>query len=295
MPFVPGVAPVVADGMWSARDAGTNPPAMKTPKELVRQYFEAYDSGDRRKVEPLLCEDFIFTGPEDGYLGKQEFFDRCWPQPGSRYVHQLGNIFQIGNEYCVTYQCQPPTGESFHNTEFFLIQGNRIRQIEVPFDPGSPELTEGAGEVAEDPVLPPGEAGIRQLLEELATAWRDKKAEALAALHVPGAVLFDPAALDPAASGTLCGRGLADWFRAFKGRPDYQIHGLSVTAGEESGFCHYQVKLRGQSSASGALEFRWRVTLGCVKTPAGWRIAHSHTSAPAGLPDDPLKFRQGRQ
>lgn len=270
---------------------------MKTPKELVRQYFEAYDSGDRRKVEPLLCEDFIFTGPEDDYLGKQEFFDRCWPEPGSRHVHRLGNIFQIGNEYCVTYQCQPPVGDSFHNTEFFLIQGNRIRQIEVPFDPGSPDLTDAAAEVVEGPGIAPGEAGIRQLLEEIAKAWRDKNAGSLASLHLPGARLFDPAVIGQDSPTALRGQGAAEWFRAFKGRLDYQIHGLEITAGEESGFCHYQVHLRGQSVASGPLEFRWRVTLGCVKTPAGWRIAHSHTSLPAAaaLPEDPLKFRQGRQ
>ncbi|MDB6072256.1 MAG: hypothetical protein JWL81_3427 [Verrucomicrobiales bacterium] len=268
---------------------------MKTAKELVRQYFEAYDSGDRRKVEPLLCEDFIFTGPEDDYLGKQEFFDRCWPEPGSRYVHHLGNIFQIGNEYCVTYQCQPPVGDSFHNTEFFLIQGNRIRQIEVPFDPGSPDLTDAVADASEDPGMDPGEAGIRQLLEEMAKAWRDKNAGALAALYLPGARIFDPGETWPGEAADQGRRGAADWFRSFKGRPDYQISALEMTSGEESGFCHYHVRLRGQSTESGPLEFRWRVTLGCVKTPDGWRVAHSHTSIPAVLPDDPLKFRQGHQ
>jgi hypothetical protein len=41
-----------------------------------------------------------------------------------------------GNEAFVLYELEPATGAKFRNTEFFRIEGNKIREVEVYF--GSP-------------------------------------------------------------------------------------------------------------------------------------------------------------
>jgi ketosteroid isomerase-like protein len=53
--------------------------------DLVRRYFSAYENKDRKAVESLLTNDFVFTSLYDYRIDRETYFKRCWPAaPGTR-------------------------------------------------------------------------------------------------------------------------------------------------------------------------------------------------------------------
>ena len=56
--------------------------------ELIRKYFSAYENKDRKTVESLLSNDFVFTSPYDHRINRETYFKRCWPyRPAPAFVH----------------------------------------------------------------------------------------------------------------------------------------------------------------------------------------------------------------
>jgi len=47
--------------------------------ELICKYFSAYENKDRKAVESLLSNDFVFTSPYDYRIDRETYFKRCWP------------------------------------------------------------------------------------------------------------------------------------------------------------------------------------------------------------------------
>jgi ketosteroid isomerase-like protein len=47
--------------------------------DLIRKYFSAYENKDRKAVESLLTDDFVFTSPYDYRVDRETYFERCWP------------------------------------------------------------------------------------------------------------------------------------------------------------------------------------------------------------------------
>jgi ketosteroid isomerase-like protein len=111
----------------TGRDMGGN------KSDIIRVFFAAYLSNDRKLVEDSLTEDFRFTSPYDDEIDKATYFSRCWR--GSDWIerHTLEKIFAEGDEVFVTYQCVAKDGKSFRNTEFFTFNGDRVSRIEVYF------------------------------------------------------------------------------------------------------------------------------------------------------------------
>ena len=45
--------------------------------DLIRKYFSAYENKDRKAVESLLTNDFIFTSRYDHRIDRETYFTRC--------------------------------------------------------------------------------------------------------------------------------------------------------------------------------------------------------------------------
>jgi ketosteroid isomerase-like protein len=45
--------------------------------DLLRKYFSAFENKDRKAVESLLTNDFIFTSPYDYRIDRETYFKRC--------------------------------------------------------------------------------------------------------------------------------------------------------------------------------------------------------------------------
>jgi hypothetical protein len=45
---------------------------------LVRKYFSAYANKDRKAVDSLSTDDFVFTSPCDCRIDRETYFKRDW-------------------------------------------------------------------------------------------------------------------------------------------------------------------------------------------------------------------------
>jgi ketosteroid isomerase-like protein len=101
--------------------------------EIIRAIFAAYLSNDRKAVEDALTDDFRFTSPYDDEIDKATYFARCWRNTDWIERHELERIFVEGDEAFVTYKCVAKGGKNFRNTEFFSLEGDKIKRIDVYF------------------------------------------------------------------------------------------------------------------------------------------------------------------
>jgi ketosteroid isomerase-like protein len=101
--------------------------------DLIRKYFSAYENKDRKAVESLLSDDFVFTSPYDNRIDRETYFKRCWPYSEQSPTYEIVKVLEGDNEAFILYDCKTKTGGRSRNTEFFTIEGNKIREVEVYF------------------------------------------------------------------------------------------------------------------------------------------------------------------
>lgn len=84
-------------------------------------------------MENLLSDDFTFTSPFDDRIGKTTYFQRCWPNSHKIRFFQIETLCDNGSETFIRYECAIETGPKFRNMEYFRIEGDRIKEVEVYF------------------------------------------------------------------------------------------------------------------------------------------------------------------
>ena len=62
---------------------------MPTKSDLIRKYFAAYRTNDRKLMEDGLTDDFTFTSPYDDAIEKATYFERCWPNSERIREHEI--------------------------------------------------------------------------------------------------------------------------------------------------------------------------------------------------------------
>ncbi|MDB5100897.1 MAG: ketosteroid isomerase [Cyanobacteria bacterium RYN_339] len=102
-------------------------------EQLIRAVFQAYVAKDRAALEPLIAEPFSFTSPYDDHIDRATYFERCWPNSEHLQAFEFARIFVQGNQAYVTYVATRKDGTRFTNTEFFMVAGGQVTQVEVYF------------------------------------------------------------------------------------------------------------------------------------------------------------------
>lgn len=103
------------------------------PPDLIRKYYSSYESKDRKSLEDLLSDDFTFSSPLDDRISRTTYFQRCWPNSETISVFHIEKLFAKGDEAFVRYECERIAGPKFRNTEYFRIEGDKIKEVEVYF------------------------------------------------------------------------------------------------------------------------------------------------------------------
>lgn len=106
---------------------------MPTKSELIRGYFAAYATKDRKVMEGGLAEDFTFTSPYDDAIDRKTYFERCWPNSERIRKQEIERIFEQGDEAFATYRIVTTGGDEFRNTEFFRFRGDQLVHVDVYF------------------------------------------------------------------------------------------------------------------------------------------------------------------
>ncbi|GAC1436043.1 MAG: nuclear transport factor 2 family protein [Solirubrobacteraceae bacterium] len=101
--------------------------------QLARDVYGAYESGERRVVEALLSDDFMFFSPADPGIDRARYFERCWPNARTLAQFAFLRLVEVGEEVLVTYECTRTDGSRFCNTEVLTFAGAQIAKAEVYF------------------------------------------------------------------------------------------------------------------------------------------------------------------
>jgi ketosteroid isomerase-like protein len=96
--------------------------------DLLRKYFSAYENKDRKAVESLLTDDFVFTSPYDYRIDRETYFKRCWPYTEKSPTYGIEKLFEKGNEAFMLYNCKTKNGSNSRNTQFFTIEGKQDKR-----------------------------------------------------------------------------------------------------------------------------------------------------------------------
>jgi ketosteroid isomerase-like protein len=100
---------------------------------LARSLYGAYVSGDREVVENMLDEEFEFFSPADPGIGRDRYFERCWPNSERIESFHFDRLLAVGSEVFVTYESTRTDGSRFRNTEVLTFAGGKLRRAEVYF------------------------------------------------------------------------------------------------------------------------------------------------------------------
>ena len=101
--------------------------------QLARDAYRAYESSDRELIESLLADELTFYSPPDPGIGREQYFERCWPNAGMIESFDLVRLIEAGDEVIVTYESTKTDGNRFRNTEVLTFEGDKITQVEVYF------------------------------------------------------------------------------------------------------------------------------------------------------------------
>jgi ketosteroid isomerase-like protein len=118
------------------------PPANEAPamtaehmRRLIVSAYEAYETGDRAAIEDAIGPDFSFTSPYDDAIGREAYFERCWPVHEATESMQVERVMIEGDAAYVTYVTTNTAGQAFRNTEYLTFSGGKIASVEVYFGP----------------------------------------------------------------------------------------------------------------------------------------------------------------
>ena len=103
--------------------------------DVVREAYSAYENDDRGLIEGFLTDDFTFSSPQDPYLDREQYFERCWPNHELIKSIELLTMLEHDGEVFVTYVLEKTDGSRSRNTEYFVVEGDKIKSTDVYFGP----------------------------------------------------------------------------------------------------------------------------------------------------------------
>lgn len=106
---------------------------MEKSEQIVRQYFKAYEAGDRQMIEQLLSNDFRFSSPYDNRIDKNLYMKICWPPHANFSHYDFKTILSDGDDVMLRYECETEHFGRLKNAEYFRLKDGMIVEIVVYF------------------------------------------------------------------------------------------------------------------------------------------------------------------
>ena len=101
--------------------------------DIARQCYRAYETRDRKLLESVLADDFIFSSPRDDYIDRATYFARCWPNSDKMRKFTFEFLAEQGSEVVVRYVLELTDGSRFRNMETLRFAGDKIAAVDVYF------------------------------------------------------------------------------------------------------------------------------------------------------------------
>jgi ketosteroid isomerase-like protein len=124
------------------------------------------------------------------------------------------------------------------------------------------------------------EEEVRQRVESLALAIRNKNIEQLMWHYAPDVVVYDlQPPLDVRGSAAYR-RNFEKWFASMAGRISYEMLDLRISACDTHAMSHCLSHVTGARAGGGRADYWVRVTTGWRKIDGQWLVTHEHISMP---------------
>ena|SRR5689334_16550146 len=107
--------------------------AAKDLRAIARRYYRAFEKKDRAFVEDSLADGFTFTSPYDDHIGRDTYFERCWPNSERLKKFTFETVMARGDTVFVLYECETKDGARFRNAEYMTFADGRLKSVEVFF------------------------------------------------------------------------------------------------------------------------------------------------------------------
>jgi ketosteroid isomerase-like protein len=103
--------------------------------DVVRRAYSAYENHDRDLIEDVIADDYTFSSPPDPHLDRKQYFERCWPNHETITGFRFLKILEHDGEVFVTYELEHTDGSRGRNTEYHVVEGDKIKRTDVYFGP----------------------------------------------------------------------------------------------------------------------------------------------------------------
>ena len=72
--------------------------------DLVRKYYSCYETKDRKTLEQLLSDDFVFDSPVDDHIDRTTYFRKCWPNSENILAYHFKTLCADGDKVFTRYE-----------------------------------------------------------------------------------------------------------------------------------------------------------------------------------------------
>lgn len=125
------------------------------------------------------------------------------------------------------------------------------------------------------------EHSLRQCLETMAQAIRDKDIDALMSHYTPDVVVYDVRPPLDVHGAAAYRKNFERWFSSILGPIDYTVVDQQVSMSESHAFCFSLARVKGARLDGDTADYWVRVTTCLQKTNGQWRVGHEHVSMPS--------------
>jgi len=124
---------------------------------------------------------------------------------------------------------------------------------------------------------------LRERIEAIAQAIRDKNVGLLMTFYAPEVVAFDLHPPRDVHGAAAYRQNFERWFESFEGKLGFDHVDLTITPGDTVAFCHYLAIVTG-ARPGGRKSGYWVRGTTCLEQRDGqWLVTHEHISMPASM------------
>jgi ketosteroid isomerase-like protein len=125
-------------------------------------------------------------------------------------------------------------------------------------------------------------AEVRECVETLAQAIREKDVDALMAHYAPDVIVYDVQPPPDVHGAAGYRKNFEKWFASMVGPIGYEMDEPRISLSESHAFCFFLAHVTGAWRDGGQADYWVRVTTCLQKANGQWLIGHEHVSMPMG-------------
>ena len=126
-------------------------------------------------------------------------------------------------------------------------------------------------------------AEVRECVETLAQAIREKDIDALMTHYAPDVVVFDLMPPLNVQSSDRYRKNFEKWFASMQGPIEYEMNDLRISMSDSHAFCFCLGHVKGMRAGGEPVDYWVRVTSCLQKANGQWLVGHEHVSMPAAM------------